>query len=402
MNIKNIFLSILAIMLFTTCSEEKLTPVNVDDETIPPPVNQVKVKNLSGAVQLTYQIPQSSSLLYVEAECAMTADRITTTKASYYQHTLQIMGFGDSKPYEVKLYSVGRNLKRSEPVIVQVHPLDPPIWGIYQSLQVVEDFGGLSIDFENQTEAEVSVVVERQDSLGDWDMEETFYTNEKSGRLSVRGLKAQEQNFRIFVNDRWNNRSETLQTTLTPLYEEELDYMRFAEHKLVNDPPPFSSTKVASLWNNNLSGSATNSGGWYRTANGSGIPNQVTIDMGVTAKLSRLLIWQRGTVSETALLYAGGSPRYFEIWGSNNPNPNGTYDDSWIKLTDGEIVKPSGQPLGNNSPDDIAIAAKGHELIIPLEALPVRYIRFRVMRTFGVTDYFWLSEINFYGQIQNQ
>src|SRR5690606_24243572 len=85
MNVKNIFLSILAIMLFTTCSEEKLTPVNVDDETIPPPVNQVKVKNLSGAVQLTYQIPQSSSLLYVEAECTMTADRITTTKASYYQ-----------------------------------------------------------------------------------------------------------------------------------------------------------------------------------------------------------------------------------------------------------------------------------------------------------------------------
>lgn len=395
--IQSIFLSVLSVCLYTSCSEEVLKPIDDSQAAAPEKVFNVQVENLSGEVKISYSVPKGPSLLYVEAECEMAEGRISRTKSSYYNNSLNIAGFGDSKEYEVKLYSVGRNLKRSEPVIIKVTPLDPPIWNIYESLEVVEDFGGLSIDFKNQTEADVSVVVERLDSTNNWITAETFYTNLKEGKLAVRGLEAKKQPFRIFVNDRWGNQSEVLNVELIPLYEEELNYANFKEHKMPNDPAPFGANRVHFLWNDNLTGSASGSGGWYRTANGSGVPNQITIDMGVTAKLSRIKLWQRGSISETNLLYSAGSPRDFEIWGSNNPNPDGTYD-SWTKMMDCELVKPSGQAPGTNSEADLEAAVNGHEFILPLSAPAVRYIRIRVVKTYGVTNYFWMSEINFYGQ----
>src|SRR5690606_20708908 len=118
---------------------------------------------------------------------------------------------------------------------------------------------------------------------------------------------------------------------------------------------------------------------------------------GVTAKLSRINLFQRGTLNELNLLYAGGSPRTFEIWGSNNPAADGSYDN-WTLLRAGEIIKPSGLPLGTTNDEDKEVAKKGHEYSIPIEAEAVRYIRFKVTSTFGVTDYFWLSEIDVFGQ----
>src|SRR5690606_17523355 len=154
---------------------------------------------------------------------------------------------------------------------------------------------------------------------------------------------------------------------------------------------------VSFLWNDNLTDSRSGYGGWYRTENGSGVPNQITVDMGVTAKLSRFKFWQRGTISEKNLLYTAGSPLTFELWGSNNPSPDGDYA-TWIKLGEYEVKKPSGQSI--NTPEDEEVAAAGHEYMIPLEAPAIRYLRMRVTKTFGVTDYFWLSEIGVFGQPQ--
>jgi len=386
-------------MLLFSCKEEMNQQLNNED-TIPSAVKNVKVDNFSGEVKLTYDIPKGTSILYVEAEVEMKEGKITKTKSSYYNNFLNIEGFGEAKEYEVKLYSVGRNLKRSEPVIIKVNPLDPPVANIFESLTVVEDFGGMSIGFQNNDEAEVSLVVEKKDSIGDWVSVQTFYTKQKEGILTVRGLEAKRQSFRIYLNDRWDNRSELLETELLPLYEEELDKTNFKSYPLVNDPLPFGANRVHFLWNNNLTGSASGSGGWYRTANGTEMPTQIAIDLGVTAKLSRFKFWQRGTISETNLLYTAGTPRLFEIWGSNNPSPDGSYD-SWVKLMDVELVKPSGQPIPTNSPLDLEVAAAGHEFTFPLDAPPMRYIRIRVLRTFGVTDYFWMSEVAFFGQLNN-
>lgn len=320
-------------------------------------------------------------------------------KSSFYKDFIRLEGFGDTATYDVKLYAVGRNLKRSTPVILQVKPLPPPIWGVFKSLDIQEDFGGLTLSFENIDSANITINVEALDSIGNWKLADVLYTSQKAGTFSVRGLKPVPQPFRIFVKDRWGNQSEVLATELTPLYEEQIDKGNFRELNMPGDPAWFGSTRVSYLWNNTWSGSGSGSGSWFRTDNGSGIPNHINFDMGVTAKLSRYIFWQRGTVSEHNLLYTAGSPREWEVWGSNNPDPQGSYD-GWVKLMDCRIDKPSGLPIGNNAEEDIRVAAAGHEFRFPVDAPPVRYIRIRVNRTFQVTDYFWMSELSFFGQIQ--
>ena len=394
---KTIIKSILTIWLLglmSACSEEVLKPLNDGDGSTPPKVSNIKVENLSGAVRVSYDMPKGVSLLYVEAEVDMGNGRVAKSSSSYYNHYLEIEGFGEAKEYEVQLYSVGRNLTRSESTRIKVNPLEPPVTSIFNSLEVVEDFGGMSISFENPTQAEVSVVVEMENADGEWNTVETFYTKLPTGVLTVRGLESVPSVFRIYVNDRWENRSPVLQTELTPIFEEELDYTKFVAMKLLNDPNDFGTRTKPALWNGNLGN------GWYRTDNGTPLPTQVTIDMGQTAKLSRFKFWQRGSQdAENDLLYAGGSPRQMEIWGSNYPSPDGSYD-SWERLIEITMVKPSGLPLGNNSPEDVEVAGRGHEFTFPLDAPAFRYLRIRVLSTFGVTEYFWMSEIELYGEVQ--
>lgn len=85
------------------------------------------------------------------------------------------------------------------------------------------------------------------------------------------------------------------------------------------------------------------------------------------------------------------------IWGSNDPDLTGG-DLGWVKLGEYELIKPSGQPIPTNSPEDLEQAAKGHEFSIPLDAPSVQYVRVRVIRTYGITNYYWLSELSFFGQ----
>ena len=188
------------------------------------------------------------------------------------------------------------------------------------------------------------------------------------------------------------------QTEEIVLIEKELDYSKFATHRLENDPPDFGTNRVPFLWNGNLTGTASGSGGWYRTETNSGVPNQITIDMGEKTKLSRFILWQRGVINEHSLLYANANPRTFELWGSNDPTPDGNYS-SWEKLIDAEIIRPSGQNPGTTlTPEDLAAAQAGHEFAIPSEAPAVRYIRIKVTETFAIQPHFFISNIGVFGQ----
>src|SRR3546814_20218598 len=115
------------------------------------------------------------------------------------------------------------------------------------------------------------------------------------------------------------------------------------------------------------------------------MPQHVTFDLGVKAKLGRYQLWQRGVVSQKSLLYAGGSPRIWEVWGSNDPDPMGG-EGGWVKLLECEMIKPSGRPLGNNTLEDEEVALAGHDFTFQLDAPPVRYLRFKILETWGGSE----------------
>lgn len=124
---------------------------------------------------------------------------------------------------------------------------------------------------------------------------------------------------------------------------------------------------------------------------GSGMPQSFTINLGQSAQLDNFKLWQR-----EGALYNVGNLKVFEVWGSNNPNPNGSFDASWTKLANFTSVKPSGQPKGQNSDADYAFARAGEKFTFPASLAAVQYVRFKVLETWGGDGYIHFSELSFF------
>ena len=69
-------------------------------------------------------------------------------------------------------------------------------------------------------------------------------------------------------------------------------------------------------------------------------------------------------------------------------------------VENGEVIKPSGAPLGTTSPEDLAQAAAGLEFTLPIEAPPVRFIRFVNFENWAGAKFVTVMELEFFGQIE--
>lgn len=383
-----IFLFIATVFLLAACKEELIEPLPNNGGAAPPPVTDIKVLNLPGEAKISYTVPADPNLLYVEA--VWTYNGTTrNAKSSYYADTLSIQGFGDTNECEVQVYSVSTGEKRSAPVHVTVKPLTSPVEEVFKSLTVKPDFGGINIGFHNATGGNIVIGVLTKDSIGNLVQADAFYTNLVSDSFSTRGFEAAPRVFGIFVKDRWNNRSDTLFTTQTPFFEKQLNKSLFKEVNPypgdVNDKIYSASYPMKNLWDNNTT--------IYVTAQGLGMPESFTIDLGVTAKLSRMKYLQR---QSTAFYFASGTPEIWDIYGSNNPAPDGDWS-SWTPLLHCVSRKPSGLPLNIVTNDDIAYAQAGEDFNFPVSAQAYRYLRFKVTKNYGNANNITFAELTFWG-----
>ncbi len=137
------------------------------------------------------------------------------------------------------------------------------------------------------------------------------------------------------------------------------------------------------------------------------LPCTFTWDMGLKAKLSKMKIWPRNNNDDR---WTRGHPRIFEIYGSLNPNPDGSIDDSWTLLGKFKCIQPSGNGIANPwqapTPEDIALSDRGIEFeFVPSESVnpdtTVRYIRFRSLEHFNPTSppRILLAEISLWGTL---
>ena len=103
-------------------------------------------------------------------------------------------------------------------------------------------------------------------------------------------------------------------------------------------------------------------------------------------------------------MYAHGNPKRFRVWGT--PTTDGVQLDitepgnDWILLTEFTSVKPSGLPLGATNADDQQLGGlDGEDVLIPIDAPAVRWIRLEVLETWGgVTDFVHIAELTYYGK----
>lgn len=372
------YFAVIQILWLFSCDEQVMNIPPEGNGVAPNPVSSPIVENLPGGAKITYELPDDRDLLYVKAEYFTSSGEKVVEKASKYTNTLTIHGFGDTLRHEVALYAVDENENSSTATVVQVTPLKPPVMEVFESLNIYADFGGVTVTFENETNADLAISVATIDGNGGYVDGETQYTSLKSGTFTARGYNAELQKFAVFIRDRWSNYSDTLISELTPYYEIQLDKSQFSDPRFPGDAD-LRGRPASNMWNDIFAGSDYVQTGTVAT----GEPMHLSIDLGVTAQLSRLNL---KTCKDTRSYFADATLRRYEIWGSNNPNPDGSFD-GWIKLVDHESLKPSGLPKGTLSDDDIAMGENGDDVTFPLDVPPVRYIRIRCLEN-------WLSSNN--------
>lgn len=393
-----------SVMLFAalfswTCKEEEGHSPVTQGGGMPLAIINPVAEPLPGAVKITYEIPDDKNFFYVKAQSVLGSGEVREIKASYYTNNLTIDGFSEEKPYAIKLYSVGRNGMESEPVEITCTPLESPIYQAFNSIResLNETFGGVKFQVSNPSKANLRIYFYRQQD-DEWDMLSSFFTSSEEISHSIRGMESVPQRIRMVVKDRWDNTSPYFEEEFTPYFEEKLDKTKFRQYDLPTDQntPHGSKRTMDRLWdevylfNNND----------FITTPGYGIPQWFTFDLGQEARLSRFIIWGRTTGA--SYVYNGGAVKEFELYGSLHPNPDGSWDDSWIPLRNEPCVsfKPSGLPLGEYNSEDVQRQTDGEEFEIDYNE-PVRYVRFRTNEVWGgsTIGHMNICEISLYGEI---
>jgi hypothetical protein len=394
-------------------------PIGTNHAT-PLPLTVKSVENISGAAIIEYELPKDDNICYIEAVYEING-KITKTKSSFYTSTLMLEGFPEAHSYTVSLYTVSFSEKRSKPVEITVTPLQPPYKAIAETLEVSAIFGGVKAIYHNPTKAYLQIAFLGKNSTNEWFEYQTLYTNLESGVFYVRNLEPVEQTFAVVCRDRWQNVSDTLLITETPFFETLADIDLIKSYPLPSDITfeyPLAGINVfhagapgagnvETMWDSYTTAPFPSSGAYFFFQNPvtglqySGLPSSITIDLGKAYQLSRIVWWprqNRATVAYTQL-YDFTHPKVFELWGSNHPSTDGSYE-TWTLIDKYESVRPSGNTVpgnANSTEEDRQTALTGESFDVPENTPPFRYIRYKVFSTWGNQNYWSCSEMQFYG-----
>ncbi|HKJ42412.1 MAG TPA: DUF5000 domain-containing lipoprotein [Sunxiuqinia sp.] len=385
-------------LAMNSCKEDIGTTPLEHSTTKPGVVSNVSVENLKGKAVITYSLPEDKDLLYVKAIYTLpTTGKQVEVKSSFYNNNLMVDGFLDSQDYQVTLYAVNRSEIESDPVEVTVHPKESPIWDVRRSLTVSANFGGFNISAQNPTQSDVVIVLLAKDSIsGDWVISDnSVYTSASKILSQIRGLDTLRYNYALTVRDRWQNYTDTLYATVKPLYETIIPKSGYKGIHLPGDAQWNTKTTMDGMWDDNTFD-------WphvYQTRADytPTEPHVITVDIGEIAKISRVKIWDYPEYySQGRTYYTIGCMKHFEIWGSDNPPSDGSFDN-WVLMGTFTETKPSGLPYNEQNDEDYNAAYAGFDWSVDIDAPRVRYLRIKCLQNWGGSTYLAIAELQVYG-----
>lgn len=380
---------------FFSCSEEKVGPLEGESNVYP--VENITVKPIAGGAEIHYSLPKEGRTQHVEAILNTKDGRNLIFKSSAYASMILVEGLSSTEEEEVTLYTVSPGENKSNPVIVKINPLEPPYLTAFESLDVFETFGGIRINFTNDSKKEMIYSLGYYDEDGEFIEYEEYYSSATDG-YSYRGFPPVETKFGVWVSDKWKNVSDTLFVNLTPLYEEQIPTTGFKEHRLDNDAQKQDAgQRIERLWDGIFSQDFNNPyGEWncYAIATVQTLePRFITLDLGVECRLSRIRLHHY-------MPYIGNAPRVWEYWGrSDNPPQDGS-EEGWHFLAKTEQIKPS--LLENYPISDAENWEQGTTADIDPDAPNVRYVRIKVLKDWAGITGFVAAEVVFFGQLPDK
>ena len=381
----------------------------------PGPVTEVAVTNLPGGARISYKLPDDDDALYVEALYTLDNGTQASSRSSIFENSVLIEGLRSTEVQQVTLNVVDNGENRSESLVVDVQPTTAPIDLLFESLVLAEDFGGVRIEFINQYQIIGEVQLLTRDETGVDVLNQSLFLTDESPQSqsetdrighTFRGLKSSEKTYSVQVIDRFDNQTEMISGTLTPLEEILIPKSTFASFDLDTDVPTFPQTPTRLLWDDNLLG------GWpqlYHSIDVHSVPVippytepdifMFTFDLGVNAKISRFKVYQRFQEAYRRL-----NVHQFEIWGTpNEPDRAGTSleGNGWVKLVEnipgGWVPKPA--VIGAPNQTELDIAEAGHDVIALFPPQEVRYIRFVSLEAQDGTRAMQIGELEVFGQV---
>lgn len=386
---KRIYLFLLLAAVLFSCSEKTLDPTS-SSLGKPGGVTDVVIKESPGGAIVTYRIPNSEDILGVKAIYTLSHGKKFEVTSSFYDNTLNIVGFNDQEEHTAEIYVFNRALELSDPVKITFTPLESALSKVRKSLDIISDFGGAQFRWMNELKSPIIFEFLAADSIDQMVTRRITSSEADTMKQSIRGFEPELRRFAVIASDQWGNYADTIYRPITPLFEEEIPKKNMSIMKLGSDE---SYTNWDGMDNHLIDGDPDTFG---HSANSS-LPAPFTIDLGVTAKLSRVVMLQRFFSDQ---YYNWGNPRKFEVFVSSaRPSQNGDWAD-WTKTMDCEIVKPSGLPIGTSTDEDLTVAQEGHEFAFPLDLPPARYIRIRILSTWGGTTFTHPAEVSVFGEIQ--
>ncbi len=392
--IKYIVLSAFAVAT-TACEEKELLPSDSYSQPPLPPVNVI-VQPKAGGATLTYTMPADESVLGVKAVYTISNGTEIKKTASLYSNQIVIDGYIDENVHEIKLTSFNRAMQESEPVTVSFTPLKSALKSAAESMVIDRDFGGAQFTWKNEDRQILNLELLTTDSLGRIVPMKILTTQTPNGCQSLRGYDTTPRWFAAIFKDNYDNASDTIFPTdkdgnkvmLSPLYEEKLDKKLMRVMVLDNDQ---SFTKEGS--NEALIDDDINTHGHTEYQNC--LPAAVTLDLGQTAKISRIVVHARPV---NGSYFEWGNPRIFEVFTTDRtPDKSGDWSQ-WTKIMDCTVERPSGTPAGTPDTDeDHEAGIAGADFSVPLETSPMRYLRLNVLKVWTSNTFCHIAEISVYG-----
>jgi hypothetical protein len=398
-----LMLALPLITILSGCQKDILGPLG-NNPNPPGAVKNVQATNQSGQATLTYELPTDLDVAYVKAEYTLLSGAKREVRASFYTSQMVVDGFGDTQEHEVTLWVVNKSEVASAPVTVKVKPLENAIQIAFRTVKVIPAFGGINVSLKNAAKANLSIIPMRIQGYKGWVAFDGIYTSAADVSKNIRGLDTIPVKIAVVIRDRFLNQTDTLFTTVKPLFELPLAKSLYKEMQPVIWPGDqranFSNngtdaTGVKRMWD--LETVAFPSVAYTPPTVTDQGPHSITFDLGQLAQLSRLVIWDYPeTVSGRKTYYYRGNMKNFEIWGSANPNPDGSYD-SWYKLGTYTSVKPSGLPYGEVSDEDQTTAAAGLSYDLDINVPKLRYLRIKCINNWQGTNFLMITEVQAYG-----
>jgi hypothetical protein len=344
---------------------------------------------IPGGIVINYRIPQTNDIIEVKAVYALTNGRTLEESTSFYTSYLTLQGFNDTLEHEAKLYVINRAREASDPVTVTFRPGESSLSKATKSMNITADFGGVNYSWRNPDKSMLFFEFFTEDSLGQMVTLNIISSKSDSAGISFRGYDTIPRKFAVSVRDNWGNSSAMLYPdggTVLPMPEFKLDKTKMKMMRLAGD----------SNWENwggsdaYLIDDDPDTFGHTQNEPAGGV---FTLDFGSPVKMSRMLMFQR------SVAYYQGQPCAWEIYTTNETGAAPSADwSAWEFAAVIRVYKPSGAPLGQNTPDDLVAARNGLEASVPLEVKPSRYIRFHFIEQFNPSNMMYCpTEFTFYG-----